>query len=70
MSNRSMLEINHDHTPYKEEDKKIWLEKMMAYLACGNPKILPEGVTWFGMRHHSEPCPMGKPPKGWENECA
>ena len=61
MSMRSMLEINHDFSPYTDEEKEKWLKSMLAYFACGNPKHLPEGVTWFGMRHHTQPCLLDAP---------
>jgi len=67
MSNRTMLEINHDKTPFTQKDKDEFIDQLCAYLYSGDPKRLPRGVTWFGMRHHSEKCPMGEPPKGWEN---
>jgi len=67
MSNRTILEINHDHTPHGPAEKERWLNAMIAYLSSGDPKLLPNGVAWFGMRHHSEDCPMGEPPRGWNN---
>jgi len=67
MSNRTMLEINHDTTPHGDEECAEWARAMCNYLSSGSPKDLPQGVTWFGMRHHSEDCPMGEPPKGWNN---
>ncbi len=68
MSNRTMVEINHDYYPHGELEEMAWLVNMLAYLRSGNPRNLPDGVTWFGMRHHSEPCPLGAPPRGWQNE--
>ena len=67
MSNRSMLEINHDFWPSGKDAEEKWLKSMLQYLASGNPEMLPPGVTWFGMRHHSSECPMGEPPRGWNN---
>lgn len=67
MSNRTMLEINHDTTPHTEAEKDRWLRGMLHYLSSGDPESLPDGVTWFGMRHHSNECPMGEPPLGWNN---
>lgn len=68
MSNRSLLEINHDFAPRSGRDLERWAERMLMYLGSGDPACLPDGVTWFGMRHHTTPCPMGEPPKGWNNE--
>ena len=67
MSNRTMLEINHDTTPHTPEERLDWVNAMCAYLSTGNPSLLPKGVTWFGMRHHSEDCLLGDPPRGWRN---
>lgn len=67
MSNRSMLEINHGRTP-RDGELVDWALKIVKYLQSGNPSDLPQGVTWFGMRHHSEKCPMGDPPRGWNND--
>ncbi len=68
MSNRSMLEFNHDHAPFGAVETDRFLEGLRRYLSSGDPKHLPTGVTWFGMRHHSDPCPMGDPPRGWTNQ--
>ncbi|MCY4044630.1 MAG: hypothetical protein OXE99_06090 [Cellvibrionales bacterium] len=68
MSNRSMLEINHDHVLRNDEELLKWAKSMQHYLSSGDPKLLPKGVTWFGMRHHSSECPLGKPPRGWHNQ--
>lgn len=63
-----MLEINHDRYPYTEAEQQAWLVNMQAYLRSGNHRNLPDGVTFFNRRHHSDPCPLGKPPFGWDNE--
>jgi len=68
MSNRSMLEINHDYSPHNEASAQAWLVNMLCYLRSGNPRNLPDGVTFFNRRHHSDPCPLGQPPLGWHNE--
>jgi hypothetical protein len=62
MSNRSMLEINHDYTPANDCELMEWARSFRMYLSSGDPSVLPRGVTWFGQRHHTEPCPMGEPP--------
>lgn len=67
MSNRSMLEINHDYTPRDLHELEAWAKQMKRYLVSGDPGLLPHGVTWFGMRHHSDDCPLGDPPRGWDN---
>ena len=67
MSNRTMLEFNHDYCPHTEKQKEEFLQGLLFYLGSGDPEDLPKGVTWFGMRHHSSECPMGAPPRGWSN---
>ena len=58
MSNRSIIELNHDYPPTQRGGKE-WLDAMARFYASGDPRDLPDGVTWFGTRHHSEPCPLG-----------
>ena len=67
MSIRSMLEFNHDYVPRGSQEEAEWLEKLLLYLSSGDPKHLPRGVTWFNVRHHSDRCPLGEPPRGWDN---
>ncbi len=67
MSNRTLLEFNHDYSPRGDAELLEWAKQLDYYLASGNPELLPDGVTWFGMRHHTTECPMGEPPKGWNN---
>ena len=67
MSNRTMVEINHDYYP-SPGDEQAWLINMLAYMRSINPRNLPDGVTFFNLRHHSDPCPMGEPPFDWNNE--
>ena len=54
MSNRTMLEINHDFTPQTQELQE-WALAMQRYLGSGK---------WFGTRHHTQPCLLEKPPTG------
>lgn len=67
MSNRTMLEFNHDYCP-KIEDEALFARQIATYLRSGDISYLPDGVTFFGRRHHSEPCPLGEPPRGWDND--
>jgi|SRR5579885_3055409 len=64
MSNRSMVEINHDLADFGDLD---WVRAFARYMSSGDPKDLPAGVTFFSRRHHSDPCPLGEPPFGWSN---
>jgi hypothetical protein len=68
MGNRTMIEINHDFYPKTQSEQMAWLGNILAYLRSGNPRVLPDGVTFFNMRHHSDNCPLGEPPLGWHNE--
>lgn len=64
MSQRSMVEINHD---IAEFDSPYWTKQFDLYIRSGDPKLLPPGVTYFNRRHHADPCPLGDPPRGWSN---
>lgn len=60
MSNRTLVELNHDYVPFNEERKAQWVEKMCRYMSSGDPKDLPTGVTFKNIRHHSTECPLEK----------
>lgn len=63
-----MLEFNHDRCPPSDEAKLLaWSRALRDYLRSGDPEDLPDGVTYFGRRHHSDACPLGEPPRGWDN---
>lgn len=59
MSNRTLVELNHDCCP-RDDDASLlnWARKMRTYMSSGDPKELPQGVAFKHMRHHSEPCPL------------
>ena len=52
MSNRTLIELNHDFCP---RHLLNWAEAMRTYMRSGDPATLPDGVTFKGMRHHSDP---------------
>lgn len=59
MSNRTLVELNHDQCPGRGGGELLdWAMKMAAYMRSGDKKELPRGVTFKQMRHHSEPDPM------------
>lgn len=58
MSNRSLLEINHDYTPRDDAALLEWAKAMHQYMRAASPDYLPHGVTRKHYRHHSEPCPV------------
>lgn len=70
MSNRSLLEFNHDVVPVGDAETLAWAKQITSYLSTGDRSALPKGVTFFHQRHHSERCPLGDPPHGWNNEDA
>lgn len=61
MSNRTLVELNHDYCP-RDDDKSLleWAKQMRIYMGSGDPKHLPPGVTFYYIRHHSEPNPAEK----------
>jgi hypothetical protein len=67
MSIRSMLEFNHDKLPQSFTEAVAWADALGAYIRTGEVKYLPDGVTFFHSRHHADPCPLGDPPRGWDN---
>lgn len=59
MSNRSLLELNHDYAPPRDDAALLrWARQVRDYLSCADPGLLPPGVTRKHYRHHSEPCPV------------
>ncbi len=57
MSKRSLLELNHDHTPGYDHmtPKERWVDQIIRYCGSADPADLPRGVTQVGYRHHSQP---------------
>lgn len=60
MSNRTLVELNHDFGPPIRDEAKLleWAKQMSRYMHSGDRKDLPYGVTFKHMRHHSQPDPM------------
>lgn len=61
MSNRTLVELNHDYCPSLGRDGvclQVWAESMAEYMRTGRKKSLPRGVTFKHMRYHSDPDPM------------
>jgi hypothetical protein len=57
MSNRSLVELNHDYAaPADDAELLEWAKMLRTYVRSGDPACLPEGVTWLDTRHHSEGC--------------
>ena len=59
MSNRTLVELNHDYCPRDtDEDLIKWAKAMRLYMGSGRKEHLPRGVTFKQTRHHSDPDPM------------
>lgn len=62
MSHRTLVELNHDYSPGNDDATLLaWARKMRAYLGSGHSADLPDGVTFFWRRHHTDPCPFEQP---------
>lgn len=61
MSNRTLIEFNHDYAVNIEANHEMFVEKLLAYLRSGRvvgteaTGDVFSGVRVIGMRHHSEP---------------
>ena len=71
MSNRSLIEFNHDLCP-QDNDKTLlrWVKCIRNYLTSGNPLTLPYGAKFIAMRHHSEPEFLAAPQTQWMERAA
>lgn len=61
MSNRSLIEINHDYAHEIEKNADTFMAALNAYLRGGRCDIVQNGMRFvfagvrvFGMRHHSD----------------
>ena len=58
MSNRSLFEFNHDYTHKIKDDPQGFLDALQNYLRAAYPehadRLKCYGITWMGMRHHSD----------------
>ena len=62
MSQRSLIEINHDCCPPRDDGALLkWAKEMRLYITSGDKNELPDGVTLFWRRHHADPCPFENP---------
>lgn len=61
MSNRSLLEFNHDYCPPNDDAACLALGRALRdYMRAANTAALPPGVVQKHFRHHSEPCPLAR----------
>lgn len=58
MSNRTLIELNHDYCPQTPDEIRHFGESMQYFINSGSTQVLPTGVTFKHSRHHSEPDPM------------
>lgn len=58
MSNRTLIELNHDYTPETDAEVLAFGQAIAAYMRSGDRRLLPKGVEFKWSRHHSDPCPM------------
>jgi hypothetical protein len=58
MSNRSLLEFNHDHCPRNDDDCLKLGRALRDYMRAADTRELPCGVIRKHYRHHSDPCPV------------
>lgn len=62
MSQRSLVEINHDYGPKLDDaELLVWAQKIAAYIRSGSREDMPDGIRVFWRRHHSDPCPFENP---------
>lgn len=58
MSNRTLIEINHDLTGKIDRYPSIFVEALVRYLNSAGPDTANDlrefGIRVFGMRHHSD----------------
>ena len=60
MSQRSLLELNHDVVPADDASLLRWARQLVAFLRSGAPVDLPDGAVHKWTRHHSVACPMDR----------
>jgi len=59
MSNRSLVELNHDFCPPRDDASLLkWAKAMASYMRSADVRELPHGVVRKHYRHHSDPDPM------------
>jgi hypothetical protein len=62
MSNRSLIEINHEFCPKGDDESLLaWARRVRRYVTSGERQDLPDGMTLKWSRHHSDPCPFDQP---------
>ena len=60
VSNRTLVELNHDYCPRDDAACLALGRALQAYMRAADRDELPQGVIWKYYRHHSEPCPVAQ----------
>ena len=59
MSNRSLLEFNHDFAHTITSKPELFMASLASFLRSADDRQMEAlkrfGITWHGTRHHSEP---------------
>ncbi len=64
MSQRSLLEVNHDHAPGPSDAELLtWARQLTGYIRSGDERYLPRGIQLKHRRHHTEPDRSWLPPR-------
>lgn len=58
MSNRTLVELNHDYCPRGGDDLTEWALAMQRYMHSGDKSDLPRGVTFKHLRHYMSADPL------------
>jgi hypothetical protein len=58
MSQRSLLEFNHDYCPLSDDECLAFGRALAAYMRAADERELPKGVVFKYLRHHSTKDPM------------
>jgi len=60
MSNRTLVELNHDYCPNLDNEEALlkWGEAIALYMKSGMSDYLPQGVEFKHIRHHTDPDPV------------
>lgn len=66
LSNRTLIELNHDYCPKNERAAEIFGLKMQMFMMTGEESDLPQGAKLISWRHHSENFVIGKTVEGFE----
>jgi hypothetical protein len=55
MSNRTLVEINHDYCPSNDVEARDLGLRLTSYMRSGDIAFMPKGFVLVATRHHSDP---------------